>query len=190
MDGTLLSFLVALLSIVVAFLLFLVLRIAAVVNAQDYLRSPTALPAGSRLPDLAGYRLRDGERLSGDFLSGQAAVLLFLSPDCDDCRRRIDELADLYEGIRHSGVQLWVVSARSKKRMAAFLQHSPLLDHVLLVSPAVRQTLNPRNAAPFYIFVDDERRVLASNFIGDENWSSFVAQIRDGEPTAASTMAT
>ena len=114
MDGTLLSFILALLTIVVAFTLFLVLRIAAHVSAQEYLRLPAALPVGSRLPDLSGRRLRDGEPLSGEFLTGQAAVLLFLSPDCKDCRLRISELTDIYEAISRSGVALWVVSSRSK----------------------------------------------------------------------------
>lgn len=181
MDGTLPGLIVALLTLVVAFMVFLVLRIAAIVSAQEYLRSPAALPVGSRLPDFSGRRLSDGERLSADFLQGQAAVLLFLSPDCDDCRQRVAELADLYEAIVRSGVRLWVVSARSRKRMTAFLQDSPLLDHVLLVKASVRHALNPRNAAPFYIFVDDARRVLASNFIGDEDWLSFIAQIRESE---------
>ncbi|HSX59825.1 MAG TPA: redoxin domain-containing protein [Tahibacter sp.] len=180
-EPSLMSFVVAVLAVVVAFVLFLVLRLAAVVSAQAYLRSPTAVPAGSTLPAFSGRRLRDGARLSGDFLSGQAAVLVFLSPDCEDCRRRIAELATLYDAIRRSGVGFFVVSARSKRRMRAFLQDSPLLGHVLLVSAAVRRALNPRNAAPFYIFVDDERRVLASNFIGDADWASFVAQIRESD---------
>ncbi len=183
MDGTLPGLIVALLTLVVAFMVLLVLRIAAVISAQEYLRSPAALPVGSRLPDFSGHRLSDGERLSADFLRGQAAVLLFLAPECDDCRQRVAELADLYEAIVRSGVRLWVVSARSRKRMTAFLQDSPLLDHVLLVKASVRHALNPRNAAPFYLFVDDERRVLASNFIGDEDWLSFVAQMRESEAT-------
>jgi hypothetical protein len=181
MDVSLLSFIVALLAAVVAFLLVLVLRLAAIVSAQEYLRSPMTLPIGSALPDVAGRRLHDGVALTGDFLSGQATVLLFLSPDCDDCRRRIIELSDLYDAIGRSGVQLWVVSSRSKQRMAALLRDSPLREHVLLVSAATQQALNPRNAAPFYIFADHERRVLASNFIGDEHWQSFVEQIRDAD---------
>lgn len=182
MDDTLLGLAVAVLTLVVAAMLFLLLRLAAVVNAQDYLRSPAALPAGSRLPEVSGRRLRDGALLSGNFLAGQAAVLLFLSPDCADCRRRVDELAGIYEDIHHSGVQLWVVSARSRQRMRAFLGDSPLLDHVLLVSAAVRRALNPRNASPYYLFVDSGGRVIASNFIGDDDWLSFVAQVRERDP--------
>ncbi|WP_313920320.1 redoxin domain-containing protein [Tahibacter sp.] len=179
MEGTLPGLVVALLTLVVAFMLFLVLRLAAVVSAQEYLRSPAALPVGSLLPEFSGQRLSNGERLSGEFLRGQASVLLFLSPECGDCRLRVAELSELYEAIVRSGVRLWVISARSRKRMAAFLHDSPLLAHVLLVKASVRHALNPRNAAPFYIFADDEGRVLASHFIGDEDWQSFVAQIRE-----------
>jgi len=181
MDGTLQALILALLTLAVAFTLFLVLRIAAVISAQEYLRSPAALPAGSRLPDFSGRRLRDGERVSAHMLRGQSAVLLFLSPECGDCRQRVAELSQMYADIVRSGVQLWIVSARSRARMTAFLHGSPLLDHVLLVKASVRQALNPRNAAPFYVFVDDEGRVLASNFIGDEDWLSFVAQVRESE---------
>jgi hypothetical protein len=183
MDSSLHTLTLALLSLAVAFTVFLVLRIAAVISAQEYLRSPAALPAGSRLPDFSGQRLRGGETVSADSLRGQSAVLLFLSPECGDCRQRIEELSPMYADIVCSGVQLWIVSARSRKRMTAFLQGSPLLDHVVLVKASVRQALNPRNAAPFYLFVDDEGRVLASNFIGDEDWLSFIAQVR--EPEAA-----
>lgn len=187
MDGTL-GFVVAALTLVVSFVLFLVLRVAAVLVAQDYLRSPTTLPVGSTLPAFSGRRLRDGARVTHDDLAGQAAVLLFFSPECGDCRKRVAELSALYAGIRRSGVGLWVVSARSAPRMQAFLAGTPLLDHVLLVQPSVRQALNPRNAAPFYVFVDHELRVVASNFVGDADWSSFVAQVtraRDVEESAA-----
>lgn len=184
MDGNVLGFVVAALAVVVAFLLFLVLRIASVVGAQEYLRSPTALPVGSSLPDFAARRLRDGRSLDGNFLAGQSAALLFLSPDCGDCRQRVAELTGMYDAIRDSGVVLWIVSSRSGKRMTEFLRETPLLDHVLLVNAAARQALNPRNAAPFYVFVDPDGRVLASNFIGDENWQSFVAQLRDVEAAA------
>jgi hypothetical protein len=190
MDGTPLGLVVALLTLVVAFTLFLVLRIAAIVSAQEYLRSPMTLPEGSTLPALSGRRLSDGARLSGDFLGGQSTVLLFLSPECGDCARRVAELAGLYDAIRRSGVGLWVVSARSGARMAAFLQDSPLRDHVLLVKASLRRALNPRNAAPFYIFVDADRRVLASNFVGDANWLSFVAQLAESDPEAAPAAAT
>lgn len=177
MDASLLGFVVALLAAVVAFLLVLVLRLVAVASAQEYLRTPMALPEGSPLPEFSGRRLTDGGLLSGDFLSGQAVVLLFFSPECDDCKQRIAELSALYDAIRRSGVQLWVVSSRSKRRVEEMLRESPLRGHVLLVTAAARQLLNPRNAAPFYIFADHERRILASNFLGDAQWQSFVEQI-------------
>lgn len=185
MDAASLTFVVAVLALVVALLTFVVLRLAAIVSAQEYLRSPTALPAGSRLPNFSGLYAATGEHFASDGLAGQASVLLFLSPDCGDCRQRVEELNALYPALQRSGVQLCVISTRSRRRMTAFLGESPLLAHVVLVSVSLRQRLNPRNAAPFYIFADHELRVLASDFIGDENWRSFVAQVGEEEKPSA-----
>lgn len=185
MDASPLTVAVAVLALVVCVLAFLVLRIASIVGAQEYLRSPTALPAGGRLPVFSGRLAVDGQGFSSDHLSGQSTVLLFLSPDCGDCRQRLVELDALYPALRASGVQLYLISTRSHRRMAAFLGESPLREHLVLVSAAVRQSLNPRNAAPFYLFADHEQRVLASDFIGDANWRSFVAQVEEaGEASA------
>jgi hypothetical protein len=43
----------------------------------------------------------------------------------------------------------------------------------------VRRRLNARNAAPFYLFVDDAGTVVASGFVGDDDWRSFDAQMRE-----------
>ncbi|UXI66234.1 peroxiredoxin family protein [Tahibacter amnicola] len=179
------EFVVAILTVVVAFLVFLVLRLAAVIAAQEYLRSPTRLPEGTSLPSFSGRWLSNGRAVSSSALAGQSAVLLFLSPECDDCRMRVRQLTQLYPAIRNAGVALWIVSANSRKRMTAFLHGTPLLDHVVLVSASARRALNPRNAAPFYLFADHRQTVLASDFIGDENWLSFVGQVQQEDVETA-----
>lgn len=181
MDTSLIGLVVAVLTLVVAFNLFLTLRMAAIVGTREYMRSPSAVPIGTILPRFTGRKLVDGRRLSADDMAGQAAVFVFLSPECSECRVRVQEIAEMYTSIRCAGIALWVVGSHSKKRLAKFLKETPLLEHVLLVSTATRRRLNPRNAAPFYLFVDHQRTVLASNFIGDDNWLSFVEQMREAE---------
>ncbi len=68
--------------------------------------------------------------------------------------------------------------------MREFLKDSPLLDHLLMVSSSAQRMLNPRSSAPFYIFIDHERTVLASNFIRNEDWLIFCEQMRESGPTA------
>ena len=90
----------------------------------------------------------------------------------------------MYEAMRRAGVGVWVLSTISKRRMREFLKDSPLLDHVLMMSLSVQRTLNPRSSAPFYIFIDPERTLLASNFIRNEDWLIFCEQMRESGPTA------
>jgi hypothetical protein len=47
------------------------------------------------------------------------------------------------------------------------------------IRTGVRRRLNARNAAPFYLFVDDAGTVVASGFVGDDDWRSFDAQMRE-----------
>lgn len=180
-DGTL-GVILAILAISVAFNLFLTLRLTRIVGDNEYLKAPTTLPIGQPLPAFSGRTLSDGRRVhSRDFL-GQASVLLFFAPECKDCQARVKEISAMYPAMRAAEVGIRVIAAISKRRMREFLKDSPLLDHVVLVGGAAQQALNPRNSAPFYIFVDHENKVLASNFIGDEDWSSFCEQMRDAAP--------
>jgi hypothetical protein len=39
--------------------------------------------------------------------------------------------------------------------------------------------LNPLSAAPLYIFIDEASAIRAGNYIGDENWERFAAQMRE-----------
>lgn len=185
MNGSVIGLLIVLLTLAVAFNLFLTLRMARIVGHHEYLRSPIALPAGTPLPAFKANALADGRRVRAEALDGQPAVLVFLSPGCGDCKARVGEIARMYPAMRQAGVALWVIGPRSGRRLAQFLAGTPLLDRVLRVSTAAQRKLNPRNAAPFYIFIDHQRTVLASNFIGDDDWLSFVAQMREVDPEAA-----
>jgi peroxiredoxin len=176
------SLVLALLALSVAFNLFLTLRLTRIVGNNEYLKLPMTLPTGQPLPMFEGRALSDGRRVRSADFEGHASVLLFFSPECKDCQARVAEISAMYAAMRRAGLGVWVLSTISKRRMREFLENSPLLDHVLIVSPSTQRTLNPRSAAPFYIFIDHERTVLASNFIGDEDWSSFCEQMRGEIP--------
>lgn len=186
-DGTLdaTHVVLAILAVSVAFNLFLTLRLTRIVADNEYLKSPTALPIGAPLPAFSARVLSDGRRVRSHEFLGQASVLLFFAPECKDCQARVKEISAMYPAMREAGVGIRVIAAISKRRMREFLKDSPLLDHVLIVGDATQRALNPRSSAPFYIFVDHENKVLASDFIGDENWLSFCEQMR--EATQAET---
>ncbi len=172
----------ALLTVSVAFNLFLTLRLARIVGSNEHLKSPMTLPIGSTLPTFMGRTLGDDRPVLASEFEGQASVLLFFAPECKDCQARVAEVSAMYGAMRRAGVGIWVIASISKRRMRAFLNDTPLVNHVLIVRASTQRALNPRSSAPFYIFVDHNRNVLASNFIGDEDWLSFCEQMRSNEP--------
>ncbi len=168
-----------LLTVSVALNFLLTLRLAAIVGAREYERLPLAIPAGTPLPAFSARRASDGRRVASAELLGSPAVFVFLTPGCGDCRARVAELAAMHAPIVRAGVTLWVVGTGSPRQVDAFLRDTPLLAHAMRLDRKTRHALNPRQAAPFYLFVDDAGIVLASHFIGDADWLSFCEQMRE-----------
>ncbi|WP_163994586.1 peroxiredoxin family protein [Pyxidicoccus caerfyrddinensis] len=145
---------------------------------------PFTLPLGQVIPAFEGRARADGRRITSSELAGQAAVLLFLSSGCPKCRGTIPELLRMLPAIRGAGVGLWIIPADSRHDISELLEGSALLEHVLVLEPAVRDGLNPRQSTPFYIFIDHRMVALASGLIGDDDWKSFVEQMKELAPGA------
>lgn len=175
----------ALLVVLVLLNLLLTLRLAAIVQQREYDRLPLAFPVGAPLPAFSARRVHDGTPVHSATLAGAASVLVFLSPACGDCRRRRVELIELHPAIVASGIGLWVFGAGARRRVRAFFEGTPLAAHLMSIRAGVRRRLNARNAAPFYLFVDDAGTVVASGFVGDDDWRSFDAQMREALEAAA-----
>jgi len=153
---------------VIAFLISTNLRrVAALLRLtrrSETSEAPFTLPLGQVIPAFEGRARADGRRVTSSELEGQAAILLFLSSG--------------------AGVGLWIVPADSRHDISPLLEGSALLDHVIFLEPAVRDQLNPRRAAPFYLFIDHRMVALASGQIGDDDWTSFVDQMKEIAPDA------
>ncbi len=149
---------------------------------------PLTLPLGEVVPVFEGWARASNRRMRSTELEGQAAVLLFLSSGCPKCRGTVPELVRLLPSIRGAGVGLWIIPADSRHDLSPLLEGSALLEHVLMLEPAVREQLNPRRAAPLYVFIDHRRIALASGQIGDDDWKSFVEQLKEMEPAADPAM--
>jgi hypothetical protein len=145
---------------------------------------PLPLPIGQAIPAFEGRARADGRHITSTELAGQACVLLFLSSGCPKCRGTVPELVRLLPAIRSAGVGLWIIPADSKHDISPLLEGSALLQHVLVVEPAVRERLNPRRAAPFYIFIDHQMVAVASGPLGDDDWKNFVEQMKEIAPGA------
>ena len=185
LDSTLLLSLVATLAVLLAFNLFLSLRLARMVNALARARLPDTVPIGEPLPGFHARRLVDGRRVRSDALLGdEAAVLVFVSPGCKACLSRQPELDRMRPLMEAAGVALWVVAQGRPQRLRDYFASTGLLPRVLRVGDRDMRRLNPKYSAPFYIFVGADGVVQASDLIGDANWLGFREQIGDTDPPA------
>ncbi|MBA3486223.1 MAG: redoxin domain-containing protein [Lysobacter sp.] len=180
MDDALIQMLLFFLLAAVTVNLVLTLRLAAIVREAPEPASPTStLELDVVIPDFRGTMLADRRTLSAEALAGRATVLVFVSSRCGDCRRKVPEIERLLPAMGKAGIVLLVVAMDSEARMRKFLGDTPLLEHVLVLGKEQRRRLNPLSATPFYVFVDDQRIARASDYIGDENWESFVGQMQE-----------
>lgn len=190
MDMTLLALLLLLLLAVVILNLLLTVRLARQLQQLQQQRNDgEALPFTTKLEDavpaFSGRRLLDGAEISSEAMRGTASVLVFLSASCGDCRKLLPQLATLLPAMQDAGVALVVIGLESENKVRRFLSETPLFPYVLLLDADARRLLNPRNSAPFYLFVDDQLIVKASHFVGDENWRAFVDQVSDAAAPSA-----
>jgi hypothetical protein len=167
--------------------LFLTLRLVAVMRSEfESVQRHFTVPIGIPMSAFQGRVLVDGSWITSKELIGQAVVLVFLSPVCEKCRGWIPELQKMSPSARRQGVSFWVVGVESPRRFSKLLKGSELFDNLLVLDTVTRRRLNPQNAAPFYLFVDDRGIAQASNLVGDENWSFFADQLRETIPMAKS----
>jgi hypothetical protein len=167
-----------------ALVLFLILRLAARLRAAEV--PPTTVPLGEKVPPFGGRARADGRPIGSEYLAGRPLVLVFLSPGCKTCAASIGQLVEILPGAASAGVALWIVPADDANDIALLVDGTPLTDHVLVLDPPSRRRLNPLTAAPFYLFVDEKMIARASNPLGDEDWRTFVAQMREAAAAPSS----
>lgn len=163
-------------------------RLARLARRSGPAKPPLTLPIGQAVPAFEGWARADGRRITSAELEGQATILLFLSSGCPKCRGTVPELLRMLPAIRGAGVSLWIVPADSRHDISPLLEDSALLEHVLVLEPAVRERLNPRRTAPFYLFIDHQLAAVASGPIGDDDWKSFVEQMKESAPGTGTAM--
>ena len=177
MDSSLLLLVLVVVTFATALNLWLTFRLAA--RLREATAPALTVPIGQPVPPFEGVaRARSSPVRSGD-LAGRPQVLLFLSPGCKTCAGRIPELVGLLPGAAQAGVGIWIVPADDVHDIAVLVGDTPLADHVLILDAETRKRLNPLTTAPFYLFIDDASVARASNHVGDEDWRTFVQQMRE-----------
>lgn len=68
---------------------------------------------GTALPDFT-VTMSDGETFTADDFEGCRGVIVFFNTDCEDCRRELPLMQQVYEQTRHALV--WIAIGRSQNR--------------------------------------------------------------------------
>lgn len=181
-DSTLI-FILGFLTLSVALNLWLSLRL---VRAFRFLTIPpkASLPnltVGMQISDFPLDRMMDKKKLTLYEYHEYAKVLVFVTSKCPKCKTKLPELRASLEKAKAAGVFIWILSLETKKRMKSFLNDDVLLDATMHTSQAAYDYLNPQGASPYYLFIDAENTLQAEGFIGDENWMSFMEQLKQEE---------
>ena len=177
MDDNLLLLTLGVLLFATALNLWLTLRLAA--RMREELAPALTVPIGGPVPAFDATAPAQERQLRSSDLAGQPFVLVFLSPGCKTCAGKIGELADLAPRAARAGVGLWIVPADDAYDIQDLVGGTALADHVLVLDADARLRLNPLKMVPFYLFVDEALVVRASNQVGDENWRTFVGDLRE-----------
>lgn len=156
-------------------LTFVLAAILAVLVIRRSSETPFTVAIGQGVPAFAGWSAAGPVR-SADHL-GTPVALVFLNATCPDCAKKIPQLEEMLPAMRRQELLFWIVGVGAGRDISALMPGSALLDHLLVLDAEASRRLDPRDSAPFYLFLDDRHVAVASNFIGDEDWLSFVDQM-------------
>lgn len=178
MDTSLIYIVLTGLAFATALNLFLILRLAHIVLPPEEPKILVPL-VGRAAPRFEAWRQTDGQRIASDDLAGRPVILVFLSPGCPSCREKTSQLIEILPATEKAGVALWIIGTDDTHDIAVLIRNSPLAARTLKMDATARKAFNPLGAAPLYIFIDDAMIVQAGSYLGDENWRTFVRQMRE-----------
>jgi hypothetical protein len=177
MDSDLLVLVLLAVTFAAALNLWLTFRLSARIREMN---APAfTVPLGEPVPSFEGTARAQSRTIRSSDLAGRPAVLVFLSPGCQTCAGHVPELVEILPGADRLGVDLWIVPADDVHGIDVLVGGTPLAERVLILDSADRLRLNPLRSAPFFLFIDEKLVALASNNVGDEDWRTFVEQMRE-----------
>lgn len=121
-----------------------------------------------------------GEEISNlPLISNKPMVLVYIEPRCPKCIGKVPELEGLLQASNYAGVDLHITSIDKPRRIKKILKTSTLAQQLLTLTTKQHFMLNPFKVSPFYLFIDEQKKLQASGLIGDANWQSFSEQMAE-----------
>ena len=150
------------------------------------------LSIGLPAPDFKARTLT-GESIRLATYAGRSILLLFVSPHCGSCRRKMPQFLKLgSQAKEHAGVEFILVSDLSSAETHTWITTMQEEDNVDVYLPVIitlnsvsefLRTYNPRGILPYYCLIDTQGRVQARDPIERGEWQRL---LREWSPTQQS----
>ncbi|MFT5716227.1 MAG: hypothetical protein ACI9T7_000401 [Oleiphilaceae bacterium] len=166
------------LALSVALNFWLTFKLLKVVNAiSPPETSASSLSIGSEMLSFNGILLSTEQTFDFYTTSPVFSILLFMSTKCDKCKENLQELESLYALSDTLGLAIWLIFTDQPRHVRYFLNQSSLLSVAVKVTNKTSIKLNPHRISPYYLFIDENRRIQTSGLMGDKEWTRFQDQI-------------
>jgi peroxiredoxin len=170
-----------------AWILAIVVAVAAVFALLSSPRTPPPLGRGSQAPDFSLPRLSDGSRVSLEGLHGKIVLVNFWASWCKPCEEEMPAMQRLYGVLHGEDFELLAISTDdSRKPVEDFRERLSLSFPILLDSDRQVSKLYQTYRFPESFLVDRDGRVL-ERYIGPRDWdaAAYLERLRRllrGEP--------
>mgnify|MGYP002381390618 CR=1 FL=1 len=134
-----------------------------------------AMPSRSQSVPRFSARTLDGERFTNESVKGSVVLLQFWATWCGVCRAQQPVLDGIDEEFASRGLVVLAVNVgESRARVKQYLNSRPRSCKVVLTEDTNLAAIFPTRAVPYYVLIDREGKVLASQAGGGEGWLRYV----------------
>jgi peroxiredoxin len=155
----------------------LLLTIAVIRRQQKTAKRPEMLPVGAEAPPFTA-ETTTGEKVTlADFNGEGQLALVFVSPTCTPCLKKIPFFNNLYPAARRAGVELILVSDSDREATRSFVAEHEVTLPVLAAPRSANPFLEQYKVmgTPTYYLLDRAHKVKSAGFL-DGEWHELTVE--------------
>lgn len=130
-----------------------------------------AMPSRSQSVPRFSARTLDGEKFTDESVKGRVVLLQFWATWCGVCRAQQPVLDSIEEEFASRGLVVLAVNVgESRTRVKQYLNSRPRSCRVVLTEDTNLAAIFPTSAVPYYVLIDRDGKILATQAGGSEGW--------------------
>lgn len=155
----------------------LLLTVALIRRQRRAAKRPELLPVGEDAPPFEAETPEGKPVTLADFHGDDEIALVFVSPQCAPCLKKIPFFNKLHPLARRAGVRLFLVSDSDREATRTFVAEHGVTAPVLSAPRSANPFLEAYKirGTPTYCLLDQERKVKSTGFL-DGEWHELTAE--------------